>query len=69
MSYKYADNGFTGTNIDRLALKRLINGIKEGNVNLVIVYKLDRLSRSLVDFVQILEFFEEHTFFFEICNP
>jgi len=57
---KYADNGFTGSNTDRPSLQGLINDIKEGIVNMVIVYKLDRLSRSLVDFVQLLKFFDEH---------
>ncbi len=60
LSERYDDNGFTGSNIDRPSLQRLINDIKEGKVNVVVVYKLDRLSRSLVDFVQILKFFEEH---------
>jgi len=57
---RYDDNGFTGSNINRPSLQRLINDIKEGKVNMVVVYKLDRLSRSLSDFVQILKFFEEY---------
>lgn len=57
---RYDDNGFTGSNTNRPSLQKLINGIKEGKVNMVVVYKLDRLSRSLVDFVQILKFFDEH---------
>ena len=57
---RYDDNGFTGSNTNRPSLQKLINDIKEGKVNMVIVYKLDRLSRSLVDFVQILKFFDEH---------
>jgi len=60
LSERYDDNGFTGSNINRPSLQKLINDIKEGKINMVIVYKLDRLSRSLVDFVQILKFFEEH---------
>jgi len=57
---RYDDNGFTGSNTNRPSLQRLITDIKEGKVNMIIVYKLDRLSRSLVDFVQILKFFEEY---------
>jgi len=60
LSERYDDNGFTGSNINRPSLQKLINDIKEGKVNMVVVYKLDRLSRSLSDFVQILKFFEEH---------
>ena len=60
LSERYDDNGFTGSNINRPSLQKLINDIKEGKVNMVVVYKLDRLSRSLMDFVQILKFFEEH---------
>ena len=60
LTEKYDDNGFTGSNANRPSLQRLLNDIKEGRVNMVIVYKLDRLSRSLVDFVQLLKFFDEH---------
>lgn len=60
LSERYDDNGFTGSNTNRPSLQKLLNDIKEGKVNMVIVYKLDRLSRSLVDFVQLLKFFDEH---------
>ena len=60
LTEKYDDNGFTGSNANRPSLQRLLNDIKEGRINMVIVYKLDRLSRSLVDFVQLLKFFDEH---------
>ncbi|MCX5709689.1 MAG: recombinase family protein [Candidatus Omnitrophica bacterium] len=60
LSERYDDNGFTGSNTNRPSLQKLINDIKEGKVNMVVVYKLDRLSRSLVDFVQMLKFFAEH---------
>ncbi|MFA5093478.1 MAG: recombinase family protein, partial [Candidatus Omnitrophota bacterium] len=45
---------------NRPSLQKLITDIKESRVNMVVVYKLDRLSRSLVDFVQLLKFFDEH---------
>ena len=55
LAERYDDNGFTGSNTNRPSLQKLINDIKESRVNMVIVYKLDRLSRSLVDFVQLLK--------------
>ena len=54
---KYDDGGFTGGNTDRPGLQKLITDIKDGKVNCIVVYKVDRLSRSLLDFVQLLEFF------------
>lgn len=57
---RYDDGGFTGANIERPALQKLLNDIKEGKINCVVVYKVDRLSRSLLDFSQLLEFFEKH---------
>lgn len=58
---KYDDGGYTGANTDRPALQRLIADIKEGKINCVVVYKVDRLSRSLLDFVQLLELFEKYS--------
>lgn len=55
----YDDGGFTGANVDRPALQQLIEDIKARKVDCVIVYKVDRLSRSLIDFVKLLQFFEE----------
>ncbi len=57
---KYDDGGYTGGNTDRPALQKLITDIKEGKVNCIIVYKVDRMSRSLLDFVQLLEFFDKN---------
>src|SRR3990167_5675879 len=61
---KYDDGGYTGANTDRPALQKLIADIKEGKINCVVVYKVDRLSRSLLDFVQLLELFEKHNVVF-----
>ena len=58
---KYDDGGYTGGNTDRPALQKLINDIKEGKINCIVVYKVDRLSRSLLDFVQLLELFEKNS--------
>ena len=46
----YDDGGFSGGNIDRPALKRLLADIEAGKIDCVVVYKVDRLSRSLLDF-------------------
>jgi len=52
---RYDDGGFTGANMDRPALQRLLADIQAGKVNAVVVYKVDRLSRSLLDFARIME--------------
>jgi DNA invertase Pin-like site-specific DNA recombinase len=54
----YDDGGFSGGNMDRPALKRLLEDIDAGKVDVVVVYKVDRLTRSLVDFARIVERFE-----------
>lgn len=54
----YDDGGFTGGNMARPALKRLIADIEAGKVDCVVVYKIDRLSRSLLDFARLMELFE-----------
>ncbi|MDP3787073.1 MAG: recombinase family protein [Candidatus Omnitrophota bacterium] len=57
---EYDDGGFTGANTDRPALQRLMTDIKTNKVNCVVVYKVDRLSRSLLNFAELLSVFEEH---------
>ena len=52
---KYDDGGFTGANMDRPALQRLLGDIESGDANCVVVYKVDRLTRSLLDFSRIME--------------
>lgn len=61
---RYDDGGFTGANTERPALQKLMAGIKENKINCVVVYKVDRLSRSLLDFSQLLEFFEQNNITF-----
>lgn len=56
----YDDGGFTGGNMERPALKRLMADIEAGLIDCVIVYKVDRLSRSLLDFSRIIEIFDKH---------
>jgi site-specific DNA recombinase len=55
---RYDDGGFTGGNMERPALKRLMADIEAGKVDCVVVYKVDRLSRSLIDFARMMEVFE-----------
>ncbi|MBX3356690.1 MAG: recombinase family protein [Phycisphaeraceae bacterium] len=57
---RYDDGGFTGGNIERPALQRLLADIGSGAIDCVVVYKVDRLSRSLLDFTRIMETFERH---------
>jgi DNA invertase Pin-like site-specific DNA recombinase len=56
---RYDDGGFTGGNMERPALKRLLADIQAEKVDCVIVYKVDRLSRSLLDFARLVEVFEK----------
>jgi site-specific DNA recombinase len=57
---RYDDGGYTGGNMDRPALQRLLADVAAGRIDCVAIYKLDRLSRSLLDFARILEAFERH---------
>jgi len=57
---RYDDGGFTGGNMERPALRRLLADIDAGKIDCVVVYKVDRLSRSLMDFARIVETFERH---------
>lgn len=57
---RYDDPGYTGANVDRPGLKRLLADIEAGKVDTVLCYKVDRLSRSLMDFARLLETFDKH---------
>jgi DNA invertase Pin-like site-specific DNA recombinase len=52
---RYDDGGFTGANIERPAFQRLMADVESGKLDIVIVYKVDRLSRSLLDFAKVME--------------
>lgn len=56
---RYDDGGFGGGNRDRPALERLLADVRGGAVDCVVVYKVDRLSRSLIDFAHIIEIFDK----------
>ena len=55
----YNDGGYSGGTMDRPALQNLLNDIKNGKVNIIVVYKIDRLTRSLMDFAKLVEVFDE----------
>jgi site-specific DNA recombinase len=57
---RYDDGGFSGGFLERPALQRLIEDIRAGLVDVVVVYKVDRLTRSLADFAKLVELFDEH---------
>jgi site-specific DNA recombinase len=56
----YDDGGFSGGTMDRPALKALLAHVKEKRIDVVVVYKVDRLTRSLADFAKIVEIFDAH---------
>src|ERR1035437_4541899 len=56
---QYSVGGYTGANIERPGVKQLLTDIESGKVDCVVVYKVDRLSRSLIDFSKMMELFEE----------
>src|SRR5581483_1180712 len=55
----YDDGGYTGGNLDRPALKQLMEDIDAGRIQCIVVYKVDRLSRSLLDFARLMDRFEQ----------
>jgi DNA invertase Pin-like site-specific DNA recombinase len=57
---RYDDGGFSGGTLERPALKRLLADVKAGKIDVIIVYKIDRLSRSMLDFLNLVELFERH---------
>lgn len=58
--HHFDDGGWSGGNMERPALKRLLKAISEGRIDVVVVYKVDRLTRSLMDFARIVEQFDAH---------
>ena len=57
---KYDDGGFSGSNMERPALKQLMTDVKAGSIDCIVVYKIDRLSRSLLDFTQLIEMLNKY---------
>jgi len=57
---RYDDGGYSGGTVERPGLRRLLDDIGSGRVDVVVVYKVDRLSRSLADFARLMQTFDEH---------
>jgi DNA invertase Pin-like site-specific DNA recombinase len=57
---RYDDGGFSGATLERPALQRLLADVEAERVDVVVVYKIDRLSRSLMDFAKLVEVFDRH---------
>jgi DNA invertase Pin-like site-specific DNA recombinase len=57
---RYDDGGFSGGSTDRPALQQLLNDVHSGRVDIIVVYKVDRLTRSLADFAKLVELFDTH---------
>src|SRR5476651_2557382 len=61
LRFKYDDGGFSGGNTDRPALQRLLEDIRSGKIDIIVVYKVDRLTRSLADFAKLVQLFDQHS--------
>jgi DNA invertase Pin-like site-specific DNA recombinase len=57
---RYDDGGFSGGSMDRPALKKLLDDVRARRIDVIVVYKVDRLTRSLADFAKLVELFDEH---------
>ena len=57
---RYDDGGFSGGSMERPALRKLLEDVREGRIDVIVVYKVDRLTRSLADFAKLVELFDAH---------
>ena len=57
---RYDDGGFSGGSTERPALQQLLSDIQDGRIDIIVVYKVDRLTRSLADFAKLVELFDKH---------
>lgn len=57
---RYDDGGYSGGTIERPALQRLLADVRAGKIDVIVVYKVDRLTRSLADFAKLVELFDAH---------
>jgi DNA invertase Pin-like site-specific DNA recombinase len=57
---RYDDGAFSGASLDRPALQTLLTEVRAGHVDIIVVYKVDRLTRSLADFAKLVELFDQH---------
>jgi DNA invertase Pin-like site-specific DNA recombinase len=56
----YSDGGFSGGDTDRPALQRLLDDVRAGKIDVIVVYKVDRLTQSLTDFAKLVKLFDRH---------
>ncbi len=61
LSRRYDDGAFSGASLQRPALQQLLGEIRAGKIDVVVVYKVDRLTRSLADFAKLVELFDQHS--------
>ncbi|MGD0113441.1 MAG: recombinase family protein [Armatimonadota bacterium] len=61
LANRYDDGGFSGGNLERPGLQRLLSDVEAGRIGCVVVYKVDRLSRSLLDFARLIEVFDRRS--------
>jgi DNA invertase Pin-like site-specific DNA recombinase len=61
---RYDDGGISGATLERPDLKRLLGDIEAGKIDVVLVYKIDRISRSLMDFAKLIDIFERYDVIF-----
>src|SRR5881392_3661562 len=57
---RYDDGAFSGASLERPALQKLLSDVRAGTIDIVLVYKVDRLTRSLADFAKLIELFDSH---------
>ena len=57
---RYDDGAFSGASLDRPALQVLLTDVRAGKINTILVYKVDRLTRSLADFAKLVELFDQY---------
>jgi DNA invertase Pin-like site-specific DNA recombinase len=58
---RYDDGAFSGASLDRPALQQLLTEVRAGKIDIIVVYKVDRLTRSLGDFAKLVELFDQHS--------
>jgi len=57
---RYDDGAFSGASLDRPALQQLLADVRAGKVDVVVIYKVDRLTRALADFAKLVELFDQY---------
>src|SRR5262245_6458327 len=58
---RFDDGAFSGASLDRPALQQLLSDVRSGRIDIIVVYKVDRLTRSLADFAKLVELFDQHS--------